>query len=431
MFGSQYYHGTIRKYVIAFGNLFNDLVLQRLDSQGNRIQSIAVPIAYGPKEKWMVRLQQDPDFEEGVAITLPRLGFEITGFTYDPQRKLPSTLLNCAAVDGFQDRVNTQYSPIPYDIQFSLSAFVQNADDGAQIAEQILPYFRPEFTTNINLIPDMDVTVDTPVVLQAMTVEDTYEGDYQTRRALIYNFEFVVKGYMYGPIRTSGLITRATTNIYDGIPPDDNTILTRTIVLANGNVTTVPAIGVIDDDDDGIVEITEIIGQNVWFTIYGDTGNTYPTTTTADLNFVTGTGDVLSTSVSGQTITIDHTLGTAGQILQANSTNNYWGPRVRTQSITSSASITPPADDVDQYNVTALAIDAQLSNPTGTPTNGQKMMIRILDDGTPRTLTYDSQYRAIGVTLPSTTTSSKTAYYECIYNSEDAMWDVIAVSLEI
>jgi len=220
MFGSQYYHGTIRKYVIAFGNLFNDIYVQRLDSNGTRIQTLAVPLAYGPKEKWLVRLAQDPNLDQDVAITLPRMGFEIQSMAYAPQRKLSSTLKNVKLKTSDLDRVDTQYVPVPYDIIMLLSVFVRNADDGAQIIEQIIPYFRPEFETNVRLIPEMDVVVDTPVVLQDVAIEDTYEGDFDTRRALIYNLTFSMKAYFYGPVSHSGIIKRAITDIHLDTPAD-------------------------------------------------------------------------------------------------------------------------------------------------------------------------------------------------------------------
>jgi hypothetical protein len=218
MFGSQYYHGTLRKYIISFGNLFNDIVIARLNTAGERIQSIAVPLAYGPKEKFLVRLRQDPNLDQAVAITLPRMGFEITGMTYAPARKLSSTLKNVTLKSDDNDRLKTQYVPVPYDINILLSIFVSNADDGAQILEQILPYFRPEFTTNVRLIPEMDIVVDTPVVLQDVSIEDTYEGDFDTRRALIYNLTFSMKAYIYGPVANQGVIKRSITNIFGDVP---------------------------------------------------------------------------------------------------------------------------------------------------------------------------------------------------------------------
>lgn len=244
MFGAQYYHGAIRKYIIAFGNLFNDIIVQRLDSSGNRIQSLMVPLAYGPKEKWLIRMTQDPNLDQEVAITLPRMGFEIISMNYAAQRKLSSTIRNVRLKTTDNDRIDTQYTPVPYDINILLSIFVRNADDGAQILEQILPYFRPEFTTNVRLIPEMNIIVDTPVVLQDVTIEDTYEGDFDTRRALIYNLTFNVKSYIYGPISHSGLIKRSITNFFGDTPSGSPKIEKMTVTpsqFANGAPLTSPS----------------------------------------------------------------------------------------------------------------------------------------------------------------------------------------------
>ncbi len=245
MFNQQYYHGTIRKYIIAFGNLFNDIVIARLNTAGERIQAIEVPIAYGPKEKWLVRLKQDPNLEQNVGITLPRIGFEIISMAYAPQRKLASTLQNAHLKTSDLNRLNTQYVPVPYDLSIMLSIFVKNADDGAQILEQILPYFRPEFTTNIRLIPEMDVVVDTPVVLQDVSIEDTYEGDFDTRRALVYNLTFSMKAYIYGPVFNQGIIKRSITNMFNDLPENAGNKVEKITVTptqyANGAPLTSPS----------------------------------------------------------------------------------------------------------------------------------------------------------------------------------------------
>ncbi len=264
MFG-QYYHGAIRKYVIAFGNLFNDIIIQRLDLNGNRIQSILVPLAYGPKEKWLVRLVQDPNLDADVAITLPRMGFEITSMNYSPTRKLSSTLKNIRLKSTDFNRVDTQFIPVPYDLDFQLSIFVKNADDGAQIIEQILPFFRPEFTTQVNLIPEMKIVVDTPIVLNGVTIEDTYEGDFDTRRALIYNLTFSVKSYLYGPVTNSGIIKRAITNFRDTTTSEEPIIDRITVTpsqFANGSPLFVPS---------GNTELSVAISQISANTDYGFT----------------------------------------------------------------------------------------------------------------------------------------------------------------
>ena len=227
MFGTQFYHSTIRKYVIAFGNIFNNIVVQR----ENHTQSIAVPIAYGPKESFLVRLRQDPNLDAEVAITLPRMGFQIVGLNYSPNRKLSSTLRNNKAIAGL-NRSKTQFVPVPYDFNFDLYAFVKNTSDGTQIVEQILPYFRPEFTTSVNLIPELDISFDTPIVLESVDIEDLYEGDFVTRQALIYSMTFKMTCYLFGPILEKGTIDQAIGTIGNIVVNEE---LERVVVSENGS----------------------------------------------------------------------------------------------------------------------------------------------------------------------------------------------------
>tara|TARA_R100000353_G_scaffold6157_1_gene8345 strand:+ start:1061 stop:1894 length:834 start_codon:yes stop_codon:yes gene_type:complete len=210
MFGHQYYNQVIRRYVVMFGTLFNDIIVQRFNKAGQRIQALKVPIAYGPKEKFLVRITQDPELTNQSQISLPRMGFEMTGMSYMPERKLSSTQrrVNTIGTTGSNNSIKTVYTPVPYDFNFSLSVFVKNADDGVQILEQILPFFTPEWTTTLKIIPEMNIKHDVPTVLQSVTTEDAYEGDFETRRSLIYNLDFLVKGYIYGPVKKSGIIKR-------------------------------------------------------------------------------------------------------------------------------------------------------------------------------------------------------------------------------
>ena len=215
MFGRTFYHGTVRKYVIVFGNMFNGIYVQRFNSSNERVQTLKVPIAYGPKEKFLVRLAQDPNLDQDVAVSLPRLGFEMTGMNYAANRKLPSTLRHTKVDSSDLNKLKSQYAPVPYDINFTLSAFVKNADDGTQILEQILPYFQPEWTNNVRLIPEMDLVYDVPCILNDVSLEDTYEGDFAARRALIWNLTFTMKGYIFGPISTTGTIRRNIINLFN------------------------------------------------------------------------------------------------------------------------------------------------------------------------------------------------------------------------
>ena len=263
MFGHTYYHSIIRKYIIMFGTMFNDIDVQRFNTAGERVQTLRVPIAYGPKEKFLVRLAQDPNFDRDVAISLPRMSFEITSMNYNSTRKLPSTIKNVYTYTD-QDKLKYQYTPVPFDINIALSVFVKNADDGVQILEGILPFFTPEWTNTINLIPELKLKMDVPVVFNDISTEDTYEGDFSTRRALIHTLNFTVKGYLFGPVRTQGVIKRAiaTTNIEttDGSTSAISSILTATPGLtANGTPTsdstiTVPPEQISSTDDYGFIE---------------------------------------------------------------------------------------------------------------------------------------------------------------------------------
>jgi len=251
MFGSQFYHQSLRKYVIMFGNMFNDLVVRRYDSSGNNISAIAVPLAYGPKEKFLVRITQDPNLDQQIAIQLPRMGFEMTTLNYDGTRRLTGVTRNVRVIND-KDKLDYNYAPVPYDLQFNLYAYVRNADDGAQILEQIAPYFGPEWTNQVRILPQTNIVIDVPTILNTISIEDTYEGDFEQRRALIYTFDFTVKAYFYGPVRRQGVIKRSqidfgivTSNTSNKITMEDvaNTGRSSRIVivpglLANGSPTT-------------------------------------------------------------------------------------------------------------------------------------------------------------------------------------------------
>ena len=240
MLGNQYYNQVLRKYVIMFGNLFNDIVVQRLNNDGTRIQAIAVPIAYGPREKFLARLRANPNLADDTALQLPRMSFEITGMTYAPQRKLNRQQMMVGSGTS-ASTLTTNQASAPYDIDFSLSIYVKNADDGVQITENILPYFTPEFTATMRLLEDMpDFLLDIPVVLQNISMEDTYEGDFETRRAIVYTLNFVVKGHIFGAIKQKGVITRVQVDAYTDLTTAAG--FERTVVtpgqFANGIPTT-------------------------------------------------------------------------------------------------------------------------------------------------------------------------------------------------
>jgi len=207
MLGNTFYHETIRKVVIGFGTLFNDIHITRKNSSGAIVQSMKVPLAFGPKQKFLVRLREDPSITKTVAITLPRIGFEIGAITYDPVRKL-NKIQRVKKAGTAGNKVDTQYMPVPYNIDFELYAMSKNSDDALQIVEQVLPYFQPEYTITINDIIQMSNKRDVPIVLTGISYEDNYEGEWTERRAIIYTLSFTAKAYLYGPVVSGQVITK-------------------------------------------------------------------------------------------------------------------------------------------------------------------------------------------------------------------------------
>jgi hypothetical protein len=239
MFGHSYYHGVIRKYIVMFGNMFNDIDVVRYNNAGTAVQTIRVPIAYGPKEKFLVRLRTDPNLNRDVAIQLPRLAFEVTDMSYAPTRTV-SKLQKNTAIGSHGDSLRSQFTPVPYDINISLYGMFANQEDAVQVVEQILPFFRPEWTNSVKLVPSMGQFYDIPTVLTGLSIEDTYEADFQSRRAIIYTFTFTVKGYIFGPVSNKGVIKRTIVDLAAdstvGTPFNERLSLTPGL-LANGSPT--------------------------------------------------------------------------------------------------------------------------------------------------------------------------------------------------
>ena len=218
MFGRTYYHEILRKTIVAFGSLFNDIHIIRVDASGATQQSMKVPLAYGPKQKFLVRLRQDANLDREIAVTLPRIGFEISGIEYDGTRKL-NKITKVRKVKGDKGtQMDTQFSPVPYNVLFELFIMAKSSDDGVQIVEQILPYFQPEYTITLNQVPSMDIKRDVPVVLTNTAYEDVYDGDFMTRRSIVYTLNFSARTYMYGPVVTSSIIKTVTTDQFADLP---------------------------------------------------------------------------------------------------------------------------------------------------------------------------------------------------------------------
>ena len=232
--GNVYYHGSIRKAIVAFGRLFSDIYIDRKigDSvNGTTAQRLQIPISYAPKEKWLVRIDQQADIENNtVMVTLPRMSFEINSYAYDSSRKINRM---SQIKSGNTANVNTVYTPVPYNLELSLYVITKTQEDGLQIIEQILPTFTPEYTLQINMVPEMGITMDVPVVLNGVSVVDEYEGSFQDRRYVTHTLNFEMKMNLYGPVSGQNVITQVNANVGQTEATGANRIY-----VANGDTTT-------------------------------------------------------------------------------------------------------------------------------------------------------------------------------------------------
>ena len=208
MLGTQFYNQAVRKTVISFGTLFNNIELKKIvDGQVMEVEK--VPLAYGPKQKFLYRLQGNPTDGRKVAITMPRMYFEMTGIDYDASRKTPATQKYKTVINDEGNEVRTQYVPVPYNISFEVGILAKSQDDGLQILEQILPFFQPSFSMSLKFIPDMDEVRDVAVVLNNVDFEDDWEDDFTTRRSITYSMQFTCKSYIYGPYTKADVIRKS------------------------------------------------------------------------------------------------------------------------------------------------------------------------------------------------------------------------------
>lgn len=198
-----FYNEILRNTVVSFGTLFNNISIHHTNDAGEVIDVLKVPLAYGPTQKFLARLNQSPDLNKAVAITLPRMSFEFTGITYDPSRKVTTTQTFTSVDPNNGQETKKAYMPVPYNMQFELSIMCILNDDALQIVEQILPYFQPAYTLTVNLVKSINEKRDIPIVLENITMQDDYEGDFTTRRVLIYTLRFTAKTYLFGPISSA------------------------------------------------------------------------------------------------------------------------------------------------------------------------------------------------------------------------------------
>jgi hypothetical protein len=216
MLGTYFYHEILRRTVISFGTVFNDIHIRHKNATGGDISDMRVPLAYGPMQKFLARIEQQPDLNKAVQITLPRMSFETTDISYDPTRKASITQ-TFKASDG--SNLRKVFMPVPYNVGFELNILTKLNDDALQIVEQILPYFQPSFNLTVDLIDSIGEKRDIPVVLDNIAFQDDYEGDFSTRRALIYTLNFTAKTYLFGPVADTpdGLIKKVQVDYYSSI----------------------------------------------------------------------------------------------------------------------------------------------------------------------------------------------------------------------
>ena len=229
---AHYYHQLTRKAVVLFGRLFDDIsIIRKNDQTSKEVSRFLVPIIYSPKEKMVTRIFSDPDLTRQLQAILPRMSFEIIGYNYDPLRKVGRTQqIICGEGDN---QMKTVYSPVPYNIDLSLYILTKTQEDGLQIIEQILPTFTPEYTLSVNVVPDMNVKIDVPIILNGVSVQDEYDGDFQTRRFVTHTLNFQMKTNLFGNISGHSVIETVNANV--GIKED---LTPARIYTAQGDVTT-------------------------------------------------------------------------------------------------------------------------------------------------------------------------------------------------
>lgn len=266
MFGHQYSNDIIRKTTIAFGNLFNDMYIKRRNSSGTAIQTIKIPISYVGKQRYLQRLRQDPNLNKKAKIQLPLMSFELMNMSYDSSRKKNSLNRISESISTDQNNSRTVYYPVPYNLDFDLNIYVKNANDGLQIVEQILPFFTPDITLKIDYLDDMNKIFDVPVILTAVSKEDSYEGDYKgEERIQTWTLSFSIKTVIFGPVRKDSIIKFVQVDSHLGVNVANNDLsrVSRLTVqpglLANGSPTsnlslTVDKSTITANDNFGLIE---------------------------------------------------------------------------------------------------------------------------------------------------------------------------------
>jgi len=254
MLGTYFYHEILRKTIIGFGTLFNNINIRHLKNDGTVLDETKVGLSYGPMQKFLTKIQEQSNLDKSIALTLPRMSFEMTGMQYDSTRKTGITQ-TFKAVDG--TNMKKVFMPVPYNITFELNIFSKLNDDSLQIIEQILPFFQPSFNLTVDLVSSIGEKRDIPIILDSIDFQDDYEGSFQTRRAIIHTLRFTAKTYLFGPIAdtSDGLIRKVQADVYS----DTNTKTAKREM----RYTVVPdPINAEPDDDFGFTEDWQLLGDS-------------------------------------------------------------------------------------------------------------------------------------------------------------------------
>ena len=239
MLSDHFYHASIRRTIAAFGTIFNDIKILRKGTDGEVKNIMRVPLAYGPKQKFLARIEGQPSLTDAkVAIKLPRMSFEITSLSYDSATKLPKMNQIVRGSGLIRDAV---YTYAPYNMGITLSIIAKNQDDALQVIEQIIPYFQPEYTITINEVPELGIKSDVPITLSSVNLAEDYEGDFLSRRAIIYTLDFELKVKFYGPVKKRGVIGKVDVDMINSEAEDPFGFLEEYVVDGTN------ANGVIDD----------------------------------------------------------------------------------------------------------------------------------------------------------------------------------------
>lgn len=265
MLGHTWYNELVKKYVVVFGTMFNDIVLVKRNQDGTIAKQVRVPISFGPKEKFLVRKEADPNLDRPYAISLPIMSFEMNGMIYAGDRKLGTNQRFVVPDSADNSKFKSLWQPVPYDMNFQLNIMTRSYDDGTQILEQILPFFTPDWTNTVTLIENPEINMDVPLILSGVSSLDTYESDFQQRRTMIWTLDFVMKGWFFGPTTNKKIIKVSNTELYSTMTANTSaaSIQITPGLTANGDPTTDPTLTIpyedinADDDWDYIVQITE------------------------------------------------------------------------------------------------------------------------------------------------------------------------------